>query len=141
MGELSAGEALALRMASLQLAASDAVPAPSSAADIAHWFGALQGQDLASLQWSLGLRLPGSTLTDIEAALETGDVLRTWPMRGTIHLIPSQDARWMLRVLGEKPLGRCGEAARVPRTVHPRRRQGGRPARRSTCGWWTPHAC
>ena len=97
-------DALALRMTSLQLAASDAVPAPATVGDIARWFGALQGQDLASLQWSLGLRLPGATLVDIEAALETGDVLRTWPMRGTIHLVPAEDVRWMLRVLGEKPL-------------------------------------
>ena len=91
-------------MASLQLAASDGVPVPAGVADIARWFGALQGQDLASLQWSLGVRLPGSTLADVEAALESGEVLRTWPMRGTIHLVPAEDARWMLRVLGEKPL-------------------------------------
>ena len=97
-------DALALRMTSLQLAASDAVPAPGNVGDIARWFGALQGQDLASLLWSLGLRLPGATLVDIEAALETGDVVRTWPMRGTIHLVPAEDVRWMLRVLGEKPL-------------------------------------
>ncbi len=102
--DLTAAEVLALRMASLQLAASDGVPVPAGVADIAAWFGALQGQDLASLQWSLGVRLPGSTLIDIEAALEAGSVLRTWPMRGTIHLVPAEDARWMLRVLGEKPL-------------------------------------
>ncbi|MCZ3387415.1 MAG: winged helix DNA-binding domain-containing protein [Actinomycetia bacterium] len=102
--DLTASDALALRMASLQLAASDAVPVPDGVAGIVQWFGALQGQDLASLQWSLGLRLPGSTLADIEAALEAGEVLRTWPMRGTIHLVPAQDARWMLRVLGVKPL-------------------------------------
>ncbi|MEO8106935.1 MAG: winged helix DNA-binding domain-containing protein [Actinomycetes bacterium] len=104
MDVVTADDALALRMASLQLTASDAVPVPKSVGDVARWFGALQGQDLASLQWSLGLRLPGSTLADIEAALETGDVLRTWPMRGTIHLVPAEDARWMLSVLGEKPL-------------------------------------
>ncbi|HUV48529.1 MAG TPA: crosslink repair DNA glycosylase YcaQ family protein, partial [Actinomycetes bacterium] len=97
-------DALALRMGSLQLTASDAVPAPGTVGDIARWFGALQGQDLASLQWSLGLRLPAATLVGSEAALETGAVLRTWPMRGTIHLVPAKDARWMLRVLGEKPL-------------------------------------
>ena len=102
--DLTAADALALRVASLQLAASAAVPVPGSVGDIARWFGALQGQDLASLQWSLGARLPGWTLADVEAALEGGSVLRTWPMRGTIHLVPAEDARWMLRVLGEKPL-------------------------------------
>lgn len=106
MTHLTADEALALRMASLRLAMPDdvATPRPANVGDVARWFGAMQGQDLASLLWSLGLRLPGTALTDIEAALEAGDVLRTWPMRGTIHLVPSEDARWMLRVLGEKPL-------------------------------------
>lgn len=103
--ELSSADALGLRLASLQLVASGAVPVPGSAAEVVTWFGAMQGQDLASLQWSLGLRLPGSTLRDVEAELEGGSVLRTWPMRGTIHLVPAQDARWMLSVLGEKPLG------------------------------------
>ncbi len=102
--DLSPADVLRRRLASLQLVASDAVPVPRDAADVATWFGGMQGQDLASLQWSLGLRLPGSTLVDIEAALEAGAVLRTWPMRGTIHLVPAQDARWMLSVLGEKPL-------------------------------------
>jgi hypothetical protein len=104
MVELTASDALALRLASLQLAASDGVPVPADVGDLARWFGALQGQDLASLLWSLGVRLPGWTLADVEAALERGEALRTWPMRGTIHLVPPEDARWMLRVFGEKPL-------------------------------------
>jgi hypothetical protein len=104
VNQLTGDEALSLRMASLQLAASRAVPRPTDVGDVARWFGALQGQDLTSLLWSLGIRLPHATVTDVEAALETGGVLRTWPMRGTIHLVPAVDARWMLRVLGEKPL-------------------------------------
>ena len=104
MNQLTGEEALSLRMASLQLAASRAVPRPTDVGDVARWFGALQAQDLTSLLWSLGVRLPHATVTDVEAALETGGVLRTWPMRGTIHLVPAIDARWMLRVLGEKPL-------------------------------------
>ena len=104
MAELTASNALALRLASLRLAASDGVPPAESVGDLARWFGAMQGQDLASLQWSLGVRLPGSTLADIEAALEHREALRTWPMRGTIHLVPPEDAAWMVRILGEKPL-------------------------------------
>lgn len=106
MEHLTTAETLALRMASLRLSAPDAAPAPdlASVGDVARWFGGLQGQDLGSLLWSLGVRLPGDGLADVEAELETGDALRTWPMRGTIHLVPSEDARWMLRVLGEKPL-------------------------------------
>ena len=56
----------------------------------------MQAQDLASALWSLGLRLPGSTETDMLTALEQRQILRTWPMRGTIHLVPAEDAHWML---------------------------------------------
>ncbi|WP_061961230.1 winged helix DNA-binding domain-containing protein [Demequina flava] len=82
--------------------------------EIVTWFGAMQAQDLASGLWSLGMRLAGNpadaragqaaTLAQVEAALEAGEALRTWPMRGTIHLVPSRDARWMLDLMGAKPL-------------------------------------
>jgi hypothetical protein len=71
-----------------------------SPAEIVTWFGAMQAQDLASALWSLGLRLPGSTESDMLTELEQGQILRTWPMRGTIHLVPSQDAHWMLDLMG-----------------------------------------
>ena len=64
----------------------------------------MQAQDLASAMWSLGLRLPGSTESDILDALAGGQILRTWPMRGTIHLVPSQDAAWMLDLMGGNAL-------------------------------------
>ncbi|WP_221329963.1 winged helix DNA-binding domain-containing protein [Actinoplanes sp. L3-i22] len=68
------------------------------------WFGAMQAQDLNSVLWSLGTRLPGRTLPEIVAATEERDVVRTWPMRGTVHLIPSADAHWMLDLTGVRAL-------------------------------------
>ncbi|MFL6182173.1 MAG: winged helix DNA-binding domain-containing protein [Actinomycetes bacterium] len=101
--ELTASEALALRMRNQVLGAERPASDLGSAAALARWFGAMQAQDLASLQWSLGLRL-GTTLAGVDAELEKGEALRTWPMRGTIHLVPAEDAAWMVRVFGEKPL-------------------------------------
>jgi hypothetical protein len=110
--ELAAADALALRMRSLLLADrpgwSDGRPA--DVAGVVTWFGALQAQDLASVSWSLGIRLPGFTADDVHAALERREALRTWPMRGTVHLIPPRDAHWMLDVLGARAL--AGAAAR-----------------------------
>ncbi len=37
-------------------------------------------------------------------ALEEGRILRTWPMRGTIHLVPSTDAAWMLTLMAGRAL-------------------------------------
>ncbi len=73
-------------------------------ASVVEWFGAMQAQDLNSVLWSLGARLPGSTLAEVVAATERRDVVRTWPMRGTVHLIPSADAHWMLELTGVRAL-------------------------------------
>ena len=79
-------------------------PGPLAPAEIVEWLGALQAQDLASAMWSLGVRSPGSTEAGITSAFEEGRILRTWPMRGTIHVIPSDDAAWMLEVTGSRAL-------------------------------------
>src|SRR4051812_40203863 len=77
---------------------------PGSVAGVVEWFGAMQAQDAASGLWSLGVRLPGRTQDDVRAALERREALRTWPMRGTVHLVPPRDARWMLAVTGVRAL-------------------------------------
>jgi hypothetical protein len=83
---------------------------PGTVAGVVEWFGAMQAQDMASALWSLGVRLSGATLADVNAALERREVLRTWPMRGTVHLVPPADAHWMLELMGVRAL--AGVAAR-----------------------------
>ncbi len=115
--ELTERDALRLRMAGLLLTpaqigtGSDGTGSDGTgsggARDVAavvQWFGAMQAQDLASGLWSLGVRLPKFTRRDVEQALERGEALRTWPMRGTIHLVPPRDAHWMLDVMGSRAL-------------------------------------
>ncbi|MEU8185445.1 winged helix DNA-binding domain-containing protein [Micromonospora sp. NPDC049044] len=101
--DLTASEALGLRMASLLLRPHPGGQ-PGSVADVVQWFGAMQAQDLASGLWSLGARLPGQTVVQVQAALERREALRTWPMRGTVHLVPPADARWMLALTGVRSL-------------------------------------
>ncbi|MDG4796836.1 winged helix DNA-binding domain-containing protein [Micromonospora sp. WMMD1082] len=91
-------------MTSLRLRPHPTAAPPAGVAEVVQWFGAMQAQDLASGMWSLGVRLPGSTHADVHAALERREALRTWPMRGTIHLVPAQDARWMLELTGVRAL-------------------------------------
>jgi Winged helix DNA-binding domain len=116
VAELTAAQALSLRMSSLLLAPGLAAPGgegrgrPADVAGVVGWFGAMQAQDLASVLWSLGARLPGLTKVDVEAALERREALRTWPMRGTVHLVPPRDAHWMLELMGSRTL--AGSAAR-----------------------------
>jgi hypothetical protein len=108
--ELSGRQALSLRMRSLLLTEDLDGQAPRDVEQVVTWFGAMQSQDLASGLWSLGARLPHLDLAGVQDALEERSVLRTWPMRGTIHLVPARDAAWMLTLMGERPL--AGAAAR-----------------------------
>lgn len=112
--ELTAEQALRLRMTSLLLPSGDGGStnggvagggvAGGDVAGVVEWLGAMQAQDLASALWSFGVRLPGYRLPDVEAALERRQALRTWPMRGTVHFVPARDARWMVELLGARPL-------------------------------------
>ncbi|MDI6105510.1 winged helix DNA-binding domain-containing protein [Actinoplanes sp. NEAU-A12] len=97
---MDANTALSLRMTSLLLGSRSRPGVP----EIVEWFGAMQAQDLNSVLWSLGARLPGVTLPEVVAATEERTVVRTWPMRGTVHLVPSADAHWMLDLTGVRAL-------------------------------------
>jgi hypothetical protein len=66
-----------------------------------HHHLAMQAQDVASGMWSVGVRT-GATRADVEAAVAARRVTRSWPMRGTLHLMATQDVRWMCRLLNER---------------------------------------
>jgi hypothetical protein len=70
--------------------------------DVVAWMGALQAQDYAQAVWAIGLRTQSATLADVERAIAAGTILRTWPMRGTIHFVPAEDARWMLELSAKR---------------------------------------
>lgn len=73
---------------------------------------ALQAQDAGAAALGVRARRPGSTLAEVEAArFEERSVARTWVMRGTLHLIPAEDARWMVELLG--PIGLKKSARRI----------------------------
>src|SRR5262245_6523722 len=67
--------------------------------EVVAWLGAVHAHDYAGAECSLGLRLPGSTEADIEQAIADKRIIRTWPMRGTLHLVAPEDVRWMLALL------------------------------------------
>ncbi|GAA5033133.1 winged helix DNA-binding domain-containing protein [Terrabacter aeriphilus] len=87
------------RMAALGLHPRLGTPdAPVPAGAVARALGALQAQDYGSGAWSLGVR-SGLTLEQVEQSVRDREVVRTWPMRGTIHWVPAEDARWMCELL------------------------------------------
>ncbi len=67
--------------------------------DVVTWMGAVQSQDFQGGLWGIGLRTKGAIAADVLKAIESGKIVRTWPMRGTLHFIAAQDARWMLELM------------------------------------------
>ena len=59
---------------------------------------AVQAQDFAAACWALGVRTANSSQADVISALERGEIVRSWPMRGTLHFVPARELGWMLRV-------------------------------------------
>ena len=88
-----------IRLRNQCIAFSPGVSACATPHDVVTHLGALQGQDYAGVLWSIGLRVAGSTEASIERAFAEREIVRTWPMRGTLHVIPAADARWMLELL------------------------------------------
>ncbi len=63
------------------------------------WMGAVQAQDYLGSLWALGLRMKTAREEAIEQAIADRTVVRTWPMRGTLHFVAPADVRWMLSLL------------------------------------------
>jgi len=63
------------------------------------WIGAVQAQDYYGSLWALGLRLQNSALPAIESAIANKEIIRTWPMRHTLHFVAPENIRWMLKYL------------------------------------------
>ena len=68
-------------------------------ADVVNWLGALQAQDYLGSLWAIGLRMVSATERSIEQAIADRTIVRTWPMRGTLHFVAAPDVRWMLALL------------------------------------------
>jgi hypothetical protein len=68
----------------------------STPLETVRWMLALQGQDLPGAKWSIGLREAGGTERGVEAAFDAGHIVRSWPMRGTLHVVAGEDIGWML---------------------------------------------
>jgi hypothetical protein len=106
----------AASLASLRLAAQRISPphaAGTTPESVVSRLGAVQAQDYRGALWSIALRIVGCTQADVERAIAGRAIVRTWPMRGTLHFVAAADARWMLELL----------APRVMRSAAGRHRQ------------------
>jgi hypothetical protein len=79
----------------------------ASPAGAVRWMLAVQAQDLPGAKWSLGLRTDGGTEAAVDAALDAGAIVRSWPLRGTLHLVAAEDIAWLLSLTGSRQISRA----------------------------------
>lgn len=79
-------------------------PRESTPLDAVRRLTALQGQDFPGAVTAVALRTAAGTRGAVAAALDAGEIVRTWPMRGTLHLVAAEDLGWMVGLLGPRVL-------------------------------------
>jgi hypothetical protein len=82
-------------------------PGFAAPADVVTWFGAVQAQDYPGALWALGLRTKGATEASVEQAIANRAIVRTWPLRGTLHFVAPEDVRWMLTHFAPRTVARA----------------------------------
>ena len=60
---------------------------------------AIQGQQVSAVPHALLSRSTGTGMTDVEAAFACGRLVRSWPMRGTVHITTAEDHHWLREAL------------------------------------------
>jgi len=92
----------------LRLRAQRLEGAPRAAvADVVRALVGLQAQDRNAALLAVGARAPGASVASVEDALSgERSVVRTWAMRGTIHLLAAEDLPLALAVFGPLQLRR-----------------------------------
>ncbi|GAA5095246.1 winged helix DNA-binding domain-containing protein [Microbacterium yannicii] len=72
-------------------------------AEAARHMLATQAQEFWGGRWAVAARTRGAmTVSDVDSAFDRGEIVRSWTMRGTIHLIPAEDLAWVLSITAER---------------------------------------
>ncbi|MGY1619385.1 winged helix DNA-binding domain-containing protein [Geodermatophilus sp. SYSU D00691] len=93
-------EVALLRLAAQRIAG----PPLPTAAETVRWLTAVQAQDFPGALTSVALRTEAGDRAAVEAALDCGEVVRSWPMRSTLHLVAAEDLGWLLELCGPRVL-------------------------------------
>ncbi|MCQ1956070.1 winged helix DNA-binding domain-containing protein [Arthrobacter sp. zg-Y826] len=95
---LSGQDARRMRRSSQLLGGSDLSPA-----DVVRRAVALQGQDLPAVLRAIAVRSrPGTTVQDVRDAFDRGELVRGWPMRGTLFATTPEHLAALLSFTAER---------------------------------------
>lgn len=79
--------------------------------DLLKGLGAIQAQEYESSLWAMALRLKPNQAAQqspnqsqdrravLNQAMTEGEIVRSWPMRGTLHWVPASELSWMLALM------------------------------------------
>jgi hypothetical protein len=93
------------RLAALRLVG----PRCATPAGAAAVLGAAQGQDLPGVLESIALRTASGDVAEVRRAFDDGELVRAWPMRRTLHVVPARDLAWMLPLATARPLAEAAK--------------------------------
>jgi hypothetical protein len=96
-----------LRLASQRIGAARFSDGAHGPTDVVRWMTAMQSQDYPNATWAIGSRLAGASAADVEAALNDGSIVRSWPLRGTLHFVAANDLSWMLALSAPRMVKRA----------------------------------
>jgi hypothetical protein len=88
-------------------------PAGRTPAEVVRDLLAVQAQDVEPAWWSVALRTPTATVTEVRRCLDAGEILRTHVLRPTWHLVHRDDLRWLLRLTAPRVHVRNGHRYRA----------------------------
>lgn len=87
----------------MRLVAQGLVGSERSPVEAVRHMVALQGQDLPAVLRAIAVRsAPGTTLDDVRAAFDAGDLVRSWAMRGTLFVAAPDDLGVLHAATGER---------------------------------------
>lgn len=100
VAHLSDAQVSALRLRAQRLSHVDPV-VPGSVLSVVRDLSGIQAQDYSAAMLSVRVRSAGLVADDVDRArVRERSIVRTWAMRGTLHLVPSEDLSWLLALLG-----------------------------------------
>ena len=73
-----------------------------SVLDVVHRVVGVQAQDVRFARLAIRARSTGLSRADVDAVTQAGTAVRTWLMRGTLHMVTAADVRWLLRIFGPR---------------------------------------
>jgi hypothetical protein len=81
-------------------------PGFGDAAETVRWLTSIQAQDYAGAVLAVALRTASRDRGAVYEALDSGAVVRSWTMRGTLHFVASEDLSWISGLTAERLLAR-----------------------------------